>query len=108
MKNVVKCYRCGKEIKLNPKSLSIAISCPHCHGKMVLNQKYKRYLKYLRYFVVLIACLFIMFGLKYVKTNLFISFMTLSLSLALAMVVDRLCLYLEYIIIGLKYNEERR
>lgn len=108
MKNEVKCYRCGKDIKLDSKNLSLSVACPHCHAKMVLDLRSKRYLKYFRYTVVLIACVFIMFGLNYVKTNLAISLVTLSLAIAIALVADRICLFIEYYITGLSYTKEEK
>lgn len=108
MKNIVKCYRCGKEIKLDSKNLNILIRCPHCHAKMVLDQRSKRYLKYFRYLVVILACAFILFGLKYAEINLAISLVTLSLAIAIAMVADRICLFIEYYVTGLSYTMEEK
>ena len=108
MKNEVKCYRCGKETKLDSKNLKLYVTCPHCHAKMVLDQRSKRYLKYFRYLVVILACTFIMFGLKYTKINLAIGLVTLSLAIAIAMVADRICLFLEYYVTGLSYTREEK
>ena len=106
MKSDVKCYRCGTKIDVNYKNIGIITKCPHCNAKMTLDKKSYRTLRIVRYLVVLLACLFIVFGLSKLNSKEYaLTFICLSIALAFGLVADRLCLWLEYKIFGLKYVE---
>lgn len=107
MKNEVKCTRCGNNIKLDPSKLSNVISCPHCHKKMVLDLKSNRYLKAFRYLVVVLVCGLLLFGMSKIETKMYgIIFVCLSIAIGMALVADKLCLWLVYKTVGLSYIEQ--
>ena len=107
MKNEIKCYRCGKVKVLEARKLSEEIECSHCHSKMRLTYKCERRLKTMRYITVLVVALVISFGLTIVNRNntytLIIAI--LLVSLAMALVVDKFCLWMVYATKGLEYEE---
>lgn len=107
MKNNVKCYRCGKQHVFDWRHLEEEIECSHCHSKMKLSGKCEKRLKMMRYITVLVVALVISFGLStFTKSNsITIIIVILFVSLLMAMVIDRVCLWLVYTIYGLEYEE---
>lgn len=106
MSKIVKCYRCGKEINLNPKELKTVISCPHCHGKMTITKKTYRQLRIVRYFFVLAVCALLMFGLSRFDMKVYyVTFLTIIVAVSIAMLSDNICLWLQYKIFGLNFEE---
>lgn len=106
MKNEVKCTRCGKQFRLDSKNLSNVVSCPHCHKKMILDIRSNRYLKAFRYLVVALVCGLLLFGMSKIETKMYgIIFVCLSIAIGMAIVADKLCLWLVYKTAGLSYVE---
>lgn len=106
MQKEISCYKCGTKIPLNFKSMSAVLICPHCKKKMTYNLATYKRLKIVRYFVVLLIGLMLIFGMnQFDKGNYAILIILISISISLAFVADRLCLWLCSLIFGLQYEE---
>ena len=108
MKNKkVSCYRCGKEYPLTYKNIAQVIECAHCHGKMVLDDQSQRKVKYVRYFFVAIIVVALMLLVKKFMSmeNVLYLFIVVSIAIVIALVADKLCLYLASVIFKLNYVE---
>lgn len=106
MNKEVKCYKCGTTIPLKFKTMSVIISCPHCHKQMTYNLSTYKKLRIIRYFVVLFIALLLIFGMReFDKGNYLLLIVLISVSLSLAFVADRICLYLCNLIFGLQYEQ---
>lgn len=104
MKEIIRCYRCGKEY--DRKDLKEIISCGHCHKQMKINEKSEKRFKIVRYMFVLSICLVIAFFMNMATGN---NLLGLLITLAIAMIManssDKWCLKLTDMIFGLQYEE---
>lgn len=102
----IKCYKCGTKIPLNFKNMSAIIECPHCKKKMTYGLSTYRRLKIIRYFVVLLIGLMLIYGMsQFDKGNYALLIILISISISLAFIADKACLWLCSLIFGLQYEE---
>lgn len=106
MHKEINCYKCGTKIPLNYKNMRAIIECPHCKKKMVYDVTTYKRLKIIRYFVVLLIGLMLIIGMnQFDKGNYALLIILISISISLAFVADRVCLWLCNLIFGLQYEE---
>lgn len=103
----VNCFRCNTQIDLSSKNISNNIKCPHCNLLMRHNYKTLRKIKYVRYLFVLLIC----FALAYCmnsfstdKNTLPIFLLVLALAFATAMIAERVCIWITWVLFGLEYE----
>ena len=104
MKEMIKCYHCGKEY--DRKDLKEIISCSHCHKQMKITEKSAKHFRMTRYLFVLAVCLVIAFAMNLATGNNYLSLLaTLCIAMVLANYADNICFKLTDRIFSLEYEE---
>ncbi len=107
MKTEVRCYKCGKEYRLTTKTIHEHISCDHCHSHMRITRATEKKFQVMRYLLVFLVCMALAFGISmFEKRNYIVLLLVFSTAMAVALIADKIGLWLTWKIFGLEYEED--